>query len=56
MGIRSKVEIELQGMRDIYYVGDPMPFELTQRNASYVVALVCKHFANDNPSPTFPIF
>ena len=55
MGIRSKVETELQGMGDIYYVGDPIAFELTQRNASYAVALVCKHFANDSPSPTFPI-
>lgn len=53
-GFYEKVESELQGMRNTYYVGGLMAFELTERNASYAVALVCKHFANDTPSATFP--
>ncbi|XP_050371520.1 uncharacterized protein LOC126789414 [Argentina anserina] len=53
-GFYDKVESELQGMRNTYYVGGLMAFELTERNSSYAMALVCKHFANDNPLPKFP--
>nr|XP_011461912.1 PREDICTED: uncharacterized protein LOC105350727 [Fragaria vesca subsp. vesca] len=53
-GFYDKLESELQGMRNTYYVGGLMAFELTERNSSYAMALVCKHFANDNPLPKFP--
>lgn len=52
-GFYEKVESELQGMMNTYYVGGLMAFELTERNASYAMALVCKHFANESP-PIFP--
>lgn len=53
-GFYDKLESELQGMRNTYYVGGLMAFELTERNSSYAMALVCKHFANDNALPKFP--
>ena len=53
-GFYEKLESELQGMSNTYYVGGLMAFELTERNASYATALVCKHFADDNPSPILP--
>lgn len=53
-GFYDKLESELQGVRNTYYVGGLMAFELTERNSSYAMALVCKHFANDNPLPKFP--
>ncbi|XP_058735156.1 uncharacterized protein LOC131607146 [Vicia villosa] len=31
-----------------------MAFELTERNSSYVMALICKNFSNRNDLPTFP--
>ncbi|KAM1805985.1 hypothetical protein ACFX11_029181 [Malus domestica] len=53
-GFYEKLESELQGFRNTYYVGGLMAFELTERNSSYAMGLVCKHFANDNPVPKFP--
>ncbi|KAE8731628.1 Cell differentiation, Rcd1-like protein isoform 1 [Hibiscus syriacus] len=53
-GFYERLESELQGKRDTYYVGGLMAFELTERNASYSMALICKHFANNNSSPVFP--
>lgn len=53
-GFYEKFESELQGLRNTYYVGGLMAFELTERNSSYAMGLVCKHFANKNPSPSFP--
>ncbi|KAK9209437.1 hypothetical protein WN944_001803 [Citrus x changshan-huyou] len=31
-----------------------MAFELMKRNSSYPMALMCKHFANNNSLPEFP--
>ncbi|KAF3452581.1 hypothetical protein FNV43_RR03014 [Rhamnella rubrinervis] len=53
-GFFEKLECELQGLRNTYYVGGLMAFELTERNSSYAMALVCKHFANTNSLPIFP--
>ncbi|XP_062017094.1 uncharacterized protein LOC133733480 [Rosa rugosa] len=53
-GFYNKLESELQGVKNTYYVGGLMAFELTERNSSYAMALVCKHFANDNPLPKLP--
>ncbi|KAF8398460.1 hypothetical protein HHK36_017388 [Tetracentron sinense] len=53
-GFYEKLESELQGLQNTYYVGGLMAFELTERNSSYAMALVCKHFANDCALPMFP--
>ncbi|CAN0891896.1 Long-chain-fatty-acid--AMP ligase FadD28 [Linum grandiflorum] len=53
-GFYERLEDELQGQRNTLYVGGLMAFELTERNSSYSMALICKHFANDNPLPMFP--
>lgn len=53
-GFFGKLEYELQGLRNTYYVGGLMAFELTERNSSYAMALVCKLFANKNSLPIFP--
>ncbi|KAG2675012.1 hypothetical protein I3760_13G164200 [Carya illinoinensis] len=53
-GFYDKLESKLQGRRNTYYVGGLMAFELTERNSSYAMALVCKHFANNNSMPMFP--
>ncbi|XP_076931501.1 uncharacterized protein LOC143596677 [Bidens hawaiensis] len=53
-GFYEKVENRLQGQNNTYYVGGLMAFELTERNASYAFSLVLKHFASDNPEPSFP--
>jgi hypothetical protein len=53
-GFYEKLESELQGLKNTYYVGGLMAFELTERNSSYAMALICKHFANNNSLPTFP--
>ncbi|KAK6937080.1 Phosphopantetheine binding ACP domain [Dillenia turbinata] len=53
-GFYDRLELELQGQRNSYYIGGLMAFELTERNSSYAMALVCKHFANDSPLPLFP--
>lgn len=52
-GFYKRLELELQGSLNTYYTGGLMAFELTERNSSYAMALVCKHFANDNSSLTF---
>ncbi|KAK7402222.1 hypothetical protein VNO78_14311 [Psophocarpus tetragonolobus] len=53
-GFYEKLESELQGSRNTYYVGGLMAFELTERNSSYAMALICKYFANSNDLPLFP--
>ncbi|PQQ20965.1 hypothetical protein Pyn_17072 [Prunus yedoensis var. nudiflora] len=53
-GFYEKLESQLQGFKNTYYVGGLMAFELTERNSSYAMGLVCKHFANDNSTPIFP--
>ncbi|XP_065866063.1 uncharacterized protein [Euphorbia lathyris] len=53
-GFYERLESELQGLRNTYYVGGLMAFELTERNSSYSMALISKHFANDNSLPMFP--
>ncbi|XP_059668871.1 uncharacterized protein LOC132313957 [Cornus florida] len=53
-GFYDKVETALQGQHNTYYVGGLMAFELTERNSSYAMSLVCKHFANNDPLPMFP--
>ncbi|KAL5055826.1 hypothetical protein RYX36_036508 [Vicia faba] len=53
-GFYEKLESELQGSNHTYYVGGLMAFELTERNSSYAMALICKNFANKNDLPTFP--
>ncbi|OIW08663.1 hypothetical protein TanjilG_03339 [Lupinus angustifolius] len=53
-GFYEKLESELQGSRNTYYVGGLMAFELTERNSSYAMALICKKFANSNDFSLFP--
>ncbi|KAG8389051.1 hypothetical protein BUALT_Bualt02G0189100 [Buddleja alternifolia] len=53
-GFYEKVETELQGQQNTYYIGGLMAFELTERNSSYAMALVHRHFACDDPLPRFP--
>ncbi|KAK6235645.1 hypothetical protein SCA6_010982 [Theobroma cacao] len=53
-GFYERIESELQGKRNTYYVGGLTAFELTERNSSYAMALVCKHFANNNSPPVLP--
>ncbi|KAL0437251.1 UNVERIFIED_CONTAM: Long-chain-fatty-acid--AMP ligase FadD28 [Sesamum radiatum] len=38
----------------LYYAGGLMAFELTERNSSYALELVRKHFSSDNPEPSYP--
>lgn len=52
-GFYGKIENQLQGHRNTYYVGGLMAFELTERNSSYSMALISKHFANADPQPGF---
>lgn len=53
-GFYEKLESQIQGFQNTYYVGGLLAFELTERNSSYSMAMVCKHFANDNELPVFP--
>ncbi|KAI3449916.1 hypothetical protein Pfo_006581 [Paulownia fortunei] len=53
-GFYDKVETKLQGQQNTYYIGGLMAFELTERNSSYAMALVRRHFACDDPLPRFP--
>lgn len=53
-GFYDKLEYELQGLRNTYYVGGLMAFELTERNTSYAMALICKRFASKDSAPIFP--
>lgn len=52
-GFYEKFESQLQGQNNTYYVGGLTAFELTERNSSYAMALIRKHFASDNPMPQF---
>ncbi|KAK7272024.1 hypothetical protein RJT34_28363 [Clitoria ternatea] len=52
-GFYEKLESELQGSRNTYYVGGLMAFELTERNSSYAMALICKKFAISSDLPLF---
>lgn len=53
-GFYDKIELELQGSRNTYFVGGLMAFELTERNSSYAMALVCKNFGTKNDLPMSP--
>lgn len=53
-GFYERLESELQGLGNTYYVGGLMAFELTERNSSYAMALICKQFATTDPTPPFP--
>ncbi|XP_057748625.1 uncharacterized protein LOC130967675 [Arachis stenosperma] len=53
-GFYEKLESVLQGSRNTYYVGGLMAFELTERNSSYAMALICKNFANSSDLPMYP--
>lgn len=48
-GFYERIECELQGLRNTYYVGGLIAFELTERNSSYAMALVYNHFASTYP-------
>ncbi|CAI9106622.1 OLC1v1005818C1 [Oldenlandia corymbosa var. corymbosa] len=53
-GFYDRLENEIQGQQNTYYVGGLMAFELTERNSSYAMALVRKRFAHSDPLPSFP--
>ncbi|KAL5832110.1 hypothetical protein ACOSQ4_017464 [Xanthoceras sorbifolium] len=53
-GFYERFESQLQGLSNTYYVGGLMAFELTERNSSYAMSLICKHFASNNSMPQFP--
>ncbi|EYU46303.1 hypothetical protein MIMGU_mgv1a021307mg [Erythranthe guttata] len=53
-GFYDKIETQLQGQNNTYYIGGLMAFELTERNSSYAMSLIRKHFASDDPLPKFP--
>ncbi|KAD5961681.1 hypothetical protein E3N88_13154 [Mikania micrantha] len=53
-GFYDKMENEIQGQQNTYYVGGLVAFELTERNSSYAMNLVRRHFASDDPLPKFP--
>ncbi|KAK3142310.1 hypothetical protein QOZ80_4BG0344910 [Eleusine coracana subsp. coracana] len=53
-GFYERVESQLQGFQNTYYVGGLLAFELTERNASYSISSVCKHFAIDAELPVTP--
>uniref|UniRef100_A0A7N0UGY7 Carrier domain-containing protein n=1 Tax=Kalanchoe fedtschenkoi TaxID=63787 RepID=A0A7N0UGY7_KALFE len=53
-GFYDRLEDELQGQRNTYYVGGLMAFELTERNSYYSIALMNKHFATESLPPPFP--
>ncbi|KAJ8565199.1 hypothetical protein K7X08_007775 [Anisodus acutangulus] len=53
-GFYDKIENQLHGQQNSYYVGELMAFELTERNSSYSMALISKHFATTDLQPGFP--
>ncbi|XP_015691720.2 uncharacterized protein LOC102705529 [Oryza brachyantha] len=53
-GFYERLESELQGCQNTYYVGGLLAFELTERNASYSITTVCKHFAIDGEQKMSP--
>lgn len=53
-GFYDNIESKLQGQRNTFYVGGLLAFELTERNSSYSMSLICKHFATSSPAPPAP--
>ncbi|KAF0890511.1 hypothetical protein E2562_002868 [Oryza meyeriana var. granulata] len=53
-GFYERLESQLQGFQNTYYVGGLLAFELTERNASYSIMAVCKHFAIDDEKEMTP--
>ncbi|CAD6263388.1 unnamed protein product [Miscanthus lutarioriparius] len=53
-GFYEKVESQLQGFQNTYFVGGLLAFELTERNALYSISAVCKHFAIASEIPMVP--
>lgn len=53
-GFYERLESQLQGFQNTYYVGGLLAFELTERNASYSIVAICKHFAIDGEQPMTP--
>uniref|UniRef100_A0A0D3FWZ1 4-coumarate--CoA ligase n=1 Tax=Oryza barthii TaxID=65489 RepID=A0A0D3FWZ1_9ORYZ len=53
-GFYERLESQLQGFQNTYYVGGLLAFELTERNASYSIMAVCKHFAIDGEGELTP--
>jgi len=53
-GFYEKVESQLQGFQNTYFVGGLLAFELTERNALYSISAVCKHFAIASELPMIP--
>ncbi|CAD5168058.1 unnamed protein product [Musa acuminata subsp. malaccensis] len=53
-GFFEKLETQLQGFQNTYYLGGLMAFELTERNSSYAMALVCNYFARRGEMPLIP--
>ncbi|PAN36509.1 hypothetical protein PAHAL_6G288900 [Panicum hallii] len=53
-GFYERVESQLQGFQNTYYVGGLLAFELTERNALYSISSVCKHFAIGSELPPIP--
>eukprot|EP01018_Ginkgo_biloba_P038946 Gb_19159 [translate_table: standard] len=53
-GFYERMEKELQGRQNMYYVGGLMAFELTELNSCYAIDLVCRYFASDKTSPPLP--
>lgn len=53
-GFFENLESQVQGFQNTYYVGGLLAFELTERNSSYAIALVCKYFASDDRMPLVP--
>ncbi|KAI4340550.1 hypothetical protein MLD38_025375 [Melastoma candidum] len=53
-GFYENIESKLQGQRNTYYVGGLLAFELTERNSSYSMSLICKHFGTSSLPPPVP--
>eukprot|EP01018_Ginkgo_biloba_P017034 Gb_16376 [translate_table: standard] len=53
-GFYERMEKELQGRQNTYYVGRLMAFKLTELNSFYAINLVCRYFASDKTSPPLP--
>ncbi|KAI3778824.1 hypothetical protein L2E82_08209 [Cichorium intybus] len=53
-GFYDKMEMELQGQQNTYYVDGLVACELIEKNSTYAMNFIRKHFANDDPLPNFP--
>ena len=51
-GFYDKMEMELQGQQNTYYVG-LLAFELIEEKSANAVNQIGKHFANDGHLPNF---